>query len=87
MAVPNPHRAVALPIGPQEHEMRSIRGVDVQTAIAASTRTRVDQVLAGAAIDQQTTVLRRISTSEEDVDALGIVGHQQAAALVFSRSD
>ena len=87
MTVPNPHCAVALPIGPQEHEMRSIGGVDVQAAVATDSRARVDQVLAGAAIEQQTTVLRRISTGEEDVDAGGIVGHQQATALVFPRSD
>ena len=64
--------------------MRSIRSIDVQAAVAASTRARVDQVLAGAAIDQQATVLRRISTSEKDVDALGIVSHQQATALVLA---
>ena len=87
MAVPNPHCAVALPIGPQEDEVSSIRGVDVQTTVATSTRARVDQVLAGAAIDQQAAVLRRISTSEEDVDAGGIVGHQQATAFIFTRSD
>ena len=87
MAVPNPHRTVALPIGPQEDEVRSIGGVDVQTAVAASTRARVDQILAGAAVDQQTAVLRRISTREEDVDARGIVGHQQATAFIFTRSD
>ncbi|MDE2705141.1 MAG: hypothetical protein OXI35_08735, partial [Gemmatimonadota bacterium] len=46
MAVPNPHCAVALPIGPQEDKVSSIRGIDVQTAVAARTRTRVDQVLA-----------------------------------------
>ena len=87
MAVPNPHCAVALPIGPQEDEMRSIRGIDVQTAVAAGTRARVDQVLAGAAIDQQAAILRRISTGEEDVDARSIVGHQQTTALIFARSN
>ena len=87
MAVPNPHRTVALLIGPQEDEMGSIGGVDVQAAVAAGTCTSVDQVVAGVAIEQQAAVLRRVGTSEEDVDTLGIVGHQQAAAFVFARGN
>ena len=57
------------------------------TGVAADTCPRVDQVVAGVAVDQQAAVVQRISTGEKDVNALGIISHQQAAARVFPYDD